>query len=307
MKKIKDFKKKTAYKWVRDIILVITAVLYYKLNWITVVQNINKYLDAVIRSLFIIAISSILQEIVVILIGYAKITDARMKTVRSLVASIIKYAIAIITAILVLTLFVKDTASIFTGVGVMGLIVGLGCNKLISDVVAGIFIVFEGDFQVGDVVVIDGWRGTVENIGVRTTRIVSAEGNIKIINNSNISDIVNNSRALSIAVCDVGIEYDESIERVEAILAKALPKMKEKIPAIKEGPFYKGISELGNSSVVIKIVAKTTEDDKFQVQRDLNREIKLLFDENQINIPFNQITLSQRVDFAKNATTDENK
>lgn len=220
----------------------------------------------------------------------------RSRTVSSLLGSIVKYALAIVAIVMILTYFIADTSSLFTGIGMLGLVVGLGCNKLIADVVAGIFMVFEGDFQVGDIVVIGGWRGTVKEIGVRTTKIEDAGGNIKILNNSNISDIVNNSQALSIAVCDVSLDYDESIEKVENLIKDNLPRIRERIPAIVDGPFYKGVDSLADSAVVLKIVAKCKEDDKFQTQRDLNREIKLLFDANAVSMPFPQVTLSHRAE-----------
>ena len=87
----------------------------------------------------------------------------------------------------------------------------------------------------------------------------------------------------------MGIPYSERIEKVEAIIADNLDKIKEKIPAIVEGPYYKGVSELGESSVNLLFLAKCKEDDIYQVQRDLNRAIKIMFDDNGISIPFNQL------------------
>ena len=80
----------------------------------------------------------------------------------------------------------------------------------------------------------------------------------------------------------------------EEVIEKALPEMKKHIPAIVEGPYYKGVQNLGESSVDIRLVAKCKEEDKYQVERDLNRELKILFDANDINIPFNQIVLNTR-------------
>ena len=155
-------------------------------------------------------------------------------------------------------------------------------------------MLFEGDIKVGDIVVIDGWRGTVKQIGLRRTKIEDAVGNINIVNNSSISNIINNTQDLSVAVVEVGTEYNESILRIEEVIEKALPEMKKHIPAIVDGPFYKGVSALGESSVNIKLMAQCHEEDKYQVERDLNREIKLLFDANGINIPFNQVVLNTR-------------
>ena len=129
---------------------------------------------------------------------------------------------------------------------------------------------------------------------LRRTKIEDAVGNINIVNNSSISNIINNTQDLSVAVVEVGTEYNESILRIEEVIEKALPEMKKHIPAIVDGPFYKGVSALGDSSVNIKLMAQCHEEDKYQVERDLNREIKLLFDANKINIPFTQVVLNQR-------------
>ena len=227
-----------------------------------------------------------------------KLSDAiknnSAKTTLLLLGNLFKYAAAIAFVLVTLAAWGVDTAAIVTGSAVLALVIGLGCQSLIADIVAGIFMLFEGDIKVGDIVVIDGWRGTVQQIGLRRTKIEDAVGNINIVNNSAISNIINNTQDLSVAVVEVGTEYNESIIRIEEVIQKALPEMKEHVPAIVEGPFYKGVQRLGESSVDIKLVAKCKEEDKYQVERDLNREIKLLFDANNINVPFNQIVLNTR-------------
>ena len=121
---------------------------------------------------------------------------------------------------------------------------------------------------------------------------MDAGGNIKIVNNSDIRSIINQTQELSVAKCYVGVSYGDRIEAIEAVIADNLEKIKEKIPAIVEGPFYKGVSELADSAVVLLFVAKCKEADIYQVQRDLNREIKIVFDDNNVNIPFPQVTVS---------------
>ena len=216
------------------------------------------------------------------------------KTTLLLLGNLFKYAAAIAFVLVTLGAWGVDTTAIVTGSAVIALVIGLGCQSLIADIVAGIFMLFEGDIKVGDIVVIDGWRGTVQQIGLRRTKIEDAVGNINIVNNSAISNIINNTQDLSVAVVEVGTEYNESILRIEEVIEKGLPEMKKHVPAIVEGPFYKGVQRLGESSVDIKLVAKCKEEDKYQVERDLNREIKLLFDANGINVPFNQIVLNTR-------------
>lgn len=213
--------------------------------------------------------------------------------------SLIKYAALIAIIFLVLKAFGVDTKAILAGIGILGLIVGLGAQPLIADVIAGLFIVFEKVFEVGDIIVVDGFRGTVKEIGIRTTQIEDAGGNIKIVNNSDLKSVVNMTNQLSLAICDMSIEYGESLERVEAILKDNLDAIKENIPDIKEGPFYKGVAELGNSAVVIRFIAKCDEGAKYQVERDLNRQFKLLFDKYNINIPFPQVVVNEPTTFGK--------
>ena len=220
-------------------------------------------------------------------------------TTISLLQSIIKYACWICLILFTLSTWGVDTTTLLASAGILTLIVGLGCQSLIADIISGLFIIFEGDFQVGDTVVIDDWRGVVQAIGLRTTKIVDLAGNVKIINNSNITDIVNNSKQLSVAVCNIDIDYDESIERVESVIEANLDYMRKRIPTIVEGPYYKGIEALGESGVTIKLVAKCNEDDKYQVQRDLNREIKIIFDKNRVIFPFPQVVISEREEINK--------
>lgn len=242
--------------------------------------------------ILILAASSLMRMIIGKITGLG---SSRMETIGRLLNSFIKYVSVIGAIFYGLQFFGVDSMTMLAGAGIFTLIIGLGAQSLIADILAGLFIVFEGEFRVGDIVTIDGWRGTVEEIGIRTTKIKSPGQDIKIFRNSGISGVINQTRQYSFAGIDVGIEYGESLERVEAILKQELPHIKQHLPAIVDGPFYKGVSELGESSVNIKIVAKCREKDRLQLLRDLNREIKLVFDRNDIGIPFPQIVLNEVV------------
>ena len=230
-----------------------------------------------------------------------------------ILCSLIKYAAVIVLLFFILKTVGVDTTTILAGIGILGLVVGLGAQPLIADIIAGLFIVFEKVFDVGDIIVVDGFRGTVKEIGIRTTQLVDTNGNVKVINNADVKTVINMTNQLSLAVCDIGIEYGESLERVEAILKEnfpaikaAIPDIKAAIPDIKEGPFYKGVAELGDSAVIIRFAAWCEEGTRYQVERDLNRQFKLLFDKNNINIPFPQVVVNQPVEF-ENATQHQQK
>lgn len=293
-----DEKKGIDFKAVRYYILnlfvVAFLVCYYYFGWILQVQRIHRNLDATIRGLCTVIIAAFLGSILNHITKKIKLEDHRQRTILSLVNSMISYALVIVALILVLTYFIEDTSSLFTGLGMLSMVIGLGCNKLIADVVAGIFIIMEGDFQVGDKVVINGTKGDVESIGIRSTKILDYANNLKIINNSSISSVTNWSATSSGAMIEVGIDYDESIERVEQVLAENLPKFKEEIKGINAGPFYKGVVELGDSAVIIRIIAFVDDENRSKVKRAMLRKIKILFDENHIAFPYPQMTISKR-------------
>ena len=224
---------------------------------------------------------------------FAKIVfrSKKGKTISRLFVSFLKWMIALCALFFIMDAWGANTTTILASAGVLTLIIGLGSQSLVADILAGIFIVFEGEFQVGDIVIIDGWRGEVKEIGIRTTKLIDAGYNIKIVNNSEIKTIINQTQELSLAKAYVSVSYGARIEKIEAVIADNLESFKEKIPAIVEGPYYKGVSELGESGVTLLFVAKCQEDDIYQVQRDMNREIKIMFDNNGIEIPFNQLVV----------------
>lgn len=265
--------------------------------------NIFAFTGCIFVICLVVAATILLQRILRML---ARISGAQGETLSRLLSNFVKYASVVVLLYYCLALLGVDTATLLTSAGIIGLMISLGAQKLVQDVIAGLFIIFEGEFRVGDIVTIGDWRGTVVEIGIRTTKIEEAGGNIKVLNNSSISGIINMTKRYSFAACDFGIEYGESLERVEYILRQELPKMKERIPSILDGPFYKGVTELGESSVNIKIVAQCKESDRPQLMRDLNREVKLLCDKYDINIPFPQVVLNQPAEF-KEATQWQKK
>ncbi len=213
------------------------------------------------------------------------------KSIVSLVCSFIKYIAVIVVIFFILSSFGVDTDALIAGIGILSLIVGLAIQPLLQDVIAGVFIVFEKTFDVGDVVVVDGFRGTVIEVGIRTTKIKDAGGDIKVINNSDVRTLINMTNDLSLAISEVDIEYGESLEHVEKVIETNLDLIKEKIPAIVDGPYYSGVVALGAHGVTLRLIAQCKEEVKFQTQRDINRQIKLIFDANEIGIAYPQVVV----------------
>ena len=279
-----------------------TSEFYRSFNIFSGAGDPNIAIRILSYSFFIFGCSYVLRILLTLCLPLLK----KSKGLLTILISVIKYAAVLVWLFFVLSSFGVDTTVILAGIGIVGLVVGLAIQPLLADIIAGLFIVFEDVFTVGDVIVVDGFRGKVVEIGMRHTQLEDAGGNIKVINNSDIRSMVNLTDKLSLVSIDMAIEYGESLERVEAVIAKNLDAIKHTIPKIVEGPFYKGVSSLGDSSVNLRFFAMTEEDDKFQVERDLNRAFKLLFDKNNINIPFPQVVVNQPVEFAK-ATAAEKK
>ena len=268
------------------------SVFYTNISQNTFLNTLYQKIPALVRTVQIVTIAYLINWGLRTLLNKVLAKSNRGKTVTTLVTSFLKYLIAIIALLLVLSAWGADTRSLLASAGILGLIIGLGAQSMIADILAGIFIVFESEFQVGDIIVIDGWRGTVTEIGIRTTKITDWGGNIKIVNNSAISSVINQTKELSIAVAYISIEYGQSIPDVEIIIKNNLERIKNAIPEIVEGPFYKGVDSLAASSVDLMFMARCKEADLYGVLRAMRRELKLIFDENGINVPFPQVTIS---------------
>ncbi|MBO7086178.1 MAG: mechanosensitive ion channel family protein [Bacilli bacterium] len=257
------------------------------------IDTLYHKIPAIVRSIEIITMGYVIYIVLKFVFTKLFSKNKRSLTIIKLLASFVKYAIAIVAILLILSAFGVDGRTLLASAGILGLVIGLGAQSLIADIIAGVFIVFEGDFEVGDIVVVDNWRGEVQEIGIRTTKIIDWGGNVKIVNNSHIASIVNQTKQLSIAVAYIGIEYGKPIPEVEKVIMDNLDRIKANVPEIIEGPFYKGVDELAASSVNLLFMAKCKEEDLYIVKRALNRELKMMFDENGINVPFPQITISK--------------
>ena len=146
-----------------------------------------------------------------LIIQYFAKKSLRSQTIASLTAATFHYLIVIIGAVWGLAILGVNTTAVLAGVGIIGLILGFGAQSLIEDIITGFFIIFEGQYVIGDIIILDDFRGTVRNIGVRTTTIEDAGGDLKVVNNSDIRNFQNRSRNSSLAICEVGVAYDTDL------------------------------------------------------------------------------------------------
>lgn len=215
----------------------------------------------------------------------------RRVTIGKLVDGIFKVIVWAVAIIAILAVWGFDVGTIVASAGVLTLIIGFGMQSLIADVVAGIFLVCDGTIEVGEIITIDGWRGTVQEIGIRTTKLINYSGDIRVCNNSTITTYINQSREKSYPTVIVGIPYEEDIPRIEKLFLDNKEELHKRLPKVIEGPDYLGVENLSDSSVDLKFGAYCKEADFFQVQRDMRGVIKTFLEENGIYVPFPQVVL----------------
>jgi len=252
----------------------------------------NNYV-VLIETLAIIFFMWLISKLLLIVVSIFKTKSFRGTTIANLINSMIKYLAFIIAIFLILSAWGVQTPTLLAGAGIIGLAISFGAQSLIEDIFSGLFIIFERQYSVGDIIQIGDFRGTVKEISLRVTKFEDINGDIKIINNSDIRGAINTTTSLSKAICEISIGYDEDIERVELIINKNLHEIRNNIPKIVEGPYYVGVQNLGDSSVVLRIIALVNENDRYNVARSLNREMKILFDKNNVSIPFPQIVVHE--------------
>lgn len=222
-------------------------------------------------------------------LGKIKTSNNRVNTGVTLFKSLSKYVGALIALIWILTILGVNVNTIFASVGIVALIVGFSAESLIADVITGIFMIFENQFNVGDVVEIDGYRGEVKEFGIRTTSIIDSGNNVKIINNSQIRNLINLSEANSKAICDISISYESDLEEAESALKEILKEVKDNYSDMfVEVPAYNGVQELTSKAIILRVVASVSEKNIYNCKRILNRELFLGFKKRKIGIPYDK-------------------
>lgn len=230
-----------------------------------------------------------------LLLGLARPKTHRGNTLVTLCRSLVQYAAALLILCWGLSILGVNVTTIVASVGILALIVGFGAESLIADVITGLFMLFENQCNVGDIVEVGGFRGTVQRIGIRTTCVVDAGGNVKIINNSEMKNILNRSDKASFAVCDIGIPYETNLPKLE----ERLPELMEAVfaahpEAMRAAPNYLGVQSLDSSAVVLRFVAEVSEEKIYSTQRLLNRELLLGFRRLGVECPFPQVDVHTR-------------
>ena len=235
------------------------------------------------------------EHLILLVLGLFKSENHRLRTFLTLTSNLIRYITVIVIVICVLSLLNVDMPTILAGLGVIALIIGFGAESLITDVVTGFFILMDNQYNVGDIIEVGGFRGTVSEIGIRTTSLTDTGGNVKIINNSDMKNILNRSDNSSKAVADFAIPYETNLPKLEEKIPALLEDIFQRHPEVfKSAPKYLGVQTLNSSSVDLRFVAEVGEADIYSGARLLNHDLFVGFRGLGVECPFPQVDVHSK-------------
>lgn len=218
-----------------------------------------------------------------------KFDTRRTKTIGKLMGNIVKYVVNFIMILMILNQFGIRLEPLLAGAGVVGLAVGFGAQSLVKDVITGFFIIFEDQFAVGDVIQTGTFKGTVEEIGLRVTRIRSWTGEVHYIPNGTITQVTNFSVNNSVAVVDVTIAYEEDIDKAIQVMKETVQKNYEHNLNMVKEPEVLGVQSLVGANITLRTTVECKPNMHPVVARELYADLKKAFDAHGIDIPYPRV------------------
>lgn len=215
----------------------------------------------------------------------------KTKTINGLINNLIKYFIVLVDVVMILDIFGIDTKTLIASLGVVGLVAGLAVQDTLKDFVAGMSIILENQYRVGDTITVKGFRGEVIALGIKSTRIRAYTGEVMVIANHLIDEVINHSLDKSVAIVDIPVSYDTNIDKLYKVLNGLFDEVNGTISGIVGDIKILGLQSYDDSSICFRVVCDTKPMEHFQVERELRRLIKDCFDKNHIEIPFTQVVV----------------
>lgn len=205
----------------------------------------------------------------------------RRKTIINLFENIIKYVFVIILLIIFLSIFGIDTKSFLAGLGIAGVVVGLALQDALKDIISGVSIIMDDYFDVGDVVEIKGFKGTVISLGLKATKIKSDNGSVNILSNRNIDNVINYSKNSPHVNLYIVLDSSNKQQDVEKILTSVLEDLKQD-EKIKKDSAYIGIEEILDNKIKYVVRINCDRNSELAVKRLFNKKVKELIDANKL-------------------------
>lgn len=214
----------------------------------------------------------------------------REKTIIVLIKNIIKYVIAVICILAILSIYGVKTTSIIASLGIAGAVIGLAFQDTIKSFLAGINIIFDNHYMQGDIVNIDGFKGEVLEIGLQTTKVKAYSGEVLIISNSSISKVINYSMYDTKLILELPISDEVSIGKIEDIINRIAPKI-ENMKEVKGKINLLGIEKLNSNNYIYKIELDCKANNQYGVNRAFMKYLKEEYEKEKINVPNDRLEI----------------
>ena len=220
--------------------------------------------------------------------------EKRVGTLMSILSSFIRVIILVMIVMLILRNLGIDIAPLLAGAGIAGLAVGFGAQELVRDFISGFFILLENQVREGDVAIVNGTQGIVEEVGLRTLVLRDVSGVVHIFQNGKIDTLSNMTREWSAMVFDIGVAYKEDTDQVAEVMKAVADELiadPQYAANILEPLEVMGVNDFGDSAVVIRARLKTKPRQQWALGREYRRRLKKAFDARDIEIPFPHTTI----------------
>ena len=245
----------------------------------------------------------------------AKLRDAgqfpragRLRTLMPMLRAALMVVIVLVVALTALSELGINIAPLLAGAGVVGIAVGFGSQKLVQDLITGVFLLLEDAMQVGDVVTLGGLSGTVEALWIRTIRLRALDGSVHIVPFSAVTTVTNQTRDYGFAVLDISVGLNEEPEPVIEAVREVAEEMRADAAwaeKLLEPLDVMGVEKFIDTAWVLRARIKTLPAARWAVGRELNRRIKVRFDERAIESPFTSHRVLSTNPAAPDATPSE--
>jgi small conductance mechanosensitive channel len=232
----------------------------------------------------------------------------RAKTMGDLLKSVITGLLIAIIGTMILSELGVNIAPIIASAGIIGIALGFGAQSLVKDFLSGIFMIFEDQYGVGDVVDVGEASGTVEAVSLRVTRLRDLNGTVWYVPNGEILRVGNMSQNWSRAVVDVNVDYHEDLVRAQRVLrevAHDLWEDEDYKDVIIEEPEVTGVETFTPEAVTLRVLIKTAPMEQWGVARAMRQRIKARFDHEGIQIPLPQRVVWHREEKPTGSPSDE--
>jgi small-conductance mechanosensitive channel len=212
---------------------------------------------------------------------------ARLRTFQPMLRTVLLCLIVAVVGLTALSEIGVNVAPLLAGAGIVGIAIGFGSQKLVQDLITGLFLLLENTVQVGDNVTVSGLTGTVENVSIRTMRLRAGDGSVHIVPFSAVTTITNASRGAGNAAVSVNVAFKEDTDRAGQILKDIVAEMRQESAyrAVIRGDLELwGVDKVDGSVVTIVGQIRCTDGGRWPVQREFNRRMKRRFQDNGIEI-----------------------